>query len=615
MASRIQALAALWTVIAMIPAAYGQENATDKEPLKFAPLRDLARSGQSASYDRDARLKVVLVEPGRGIVGRPMNFEVVVENTGTRASGKETGLIVEFQFARRTEAYGLMVGELAPKAKRTHSFQYVPHGRLTHVRVHPGSWDKTATTTGVYSVEMERAPGVAGGSFAKVWADYDPRTPLTEYLPKSPVFAKVQRPKLPATLADVPEVSFADHLPHTMPAVSAELHFITTIEKIHHVNQKKMDAYMELMREHRPDLAGLPFLLGDACRLKGETGKQFAVETAKIREVQRNFMTIDHLVQQSDLTPPREPKGPQERRGNGLIISALQSFDSKEWPREGLGQFSANVRVAAMMQMLTQESREDRLEMVTYLDRLTEVDATRALAKLAIYSEERQVRSAAVQALKSRRGRDYTDILVSGLGYPWPTVAQRSSEAVVQLGRTDLVSELIDMLGHNDPRAPRLHAVNGKSTKVVKEVVRINHLHNCLLCHAPASSGEGNQLVVESDLTSQIPVPSSPIVQYYGGTVVPDMLVRFDVTYLRQDFTMNLPVKDTKPWPEIQRFDFVVRTRAVADQEARTIAELLQQSREKGLSPYQLAALTALRELTGRDAEPTPAAWKRVLGK
>ena len=119
----------------------------------------------------------------------------------------------------------------------------------------------------------------------------------------------------------------------------------------------------------------------------------------------------------------------------------------------------------------------------------------------------------------------------------------------------------------------------------------------------------------EPDLTGQIPIPSSPIVQYYGGSVVPDMLVRFDVTYLRQDFTMNLPVKNAKPWPEMQRFDFVVRTREVADQEARTIGELLQLSRAGGLSPYQLAALTALRELTGRDAKPTAAAWKRVLSR
>ena len=158
MLSRHPALTVLSAAFfAIVPAGYGQEKATEKEPLKFAPLQELAKSGQTASFDWAAPLKVVLARPGRGIVGRPMNFEVIVENAGIKASGKETGLIVEFQYARRTEAYGLMIGELAPRAKRTHSFQYVPRGRLTHVRVHPGSWDKSASSSGVYSLEIDRA--------------------------------------------------------------------------------------------------------------------------------------------------------------------------------------------------------------------------------------------------------------------------------------------------------------------------------------------------------------------------------------------------------------------------------------------------------------------------
>jgi len=104
MLSRIQALTVLSAAFfAIVPAGYGQEKAAAKEPLKFAPLHELARSGQTASFDWEAPLAVVLIEPSRGIVGRPMNFDVVVENTGTMASGTETGLIVEFEYARRTE--------------------------------------------------------------------------------------------------------------------------------------------------------------------------------------------------------------------------------------------------------------------------------------------------------------------------------------------------------------------------------------------------------------------------------------------------------------------------------------------------------------------------------
>jgi hypothetical protein len=36
--------------------------------------------------------------------------------------------------------------------------------------------------------------------------------------------------------------------------------------------------------------------------------------------------------------------------------------------------------------------------------------------------------------------------------------------------------------------------------------------------------------------------------------------------------------------------------------------------RESGvLSPYHKAALTALRELTGKDTEPTAEAWRKLL--
>jgi hypothetical protein len=63
----------------------------------------------------------------------------------------------------------------------------------------------------------------------------------------------------------------------------------------------------------------------------------------------------------------------------------------------------------------------------------------------------------------------------------------------------------------------------------------------------------------------------------------------------------------------MQRFDFVVRTRALTDESAKALTKALA-SREPGvLSPYHRAALGALRELTGRDTAPTPDAWRRLL--
>jgi hypothetical protein len=93
----------------------------------------------------------------------------------------------------------------------------------------------------------------------------------------------------------------------------------------------------------------------------------------------------------------------------------------------------------------------------------------------------------------------------------------------------------------------------------------------------------------------------------------PEILVRVDVTYLRQDFSTMQPVVDANPWPERQRFDFLVRTRELTEDEATAYRDKLKPREPGEFSPYQRAALAALRELTGRDTEPTPEAWRRLL--
>jgi hypothetical protein len=74
-----------------------------------------------------------------------------------------------------------------------------------------------------------------------------------------------------------------------------------------------------------------------------------------------------------------------------------------------------------------------------------------------------------------------------------------------------------------------------------------------------------------------------------------------------------LAVADANPWPEMQRFDFLVRTRVLSDEEATAYREKLKPREVGEFSPYQRAALAALRELTRRDTEPTPKAWRRLL--
>ena len=43
--------------------------------------------------------------------------------------------------------------------------------------------------------------------------------------------------------------------------------------KINHLNRKKRDGFMLAMLEQRPDLRGLPFLMGDDCRTQRGSGE------------------------------------------------------------------------------------------------------------------------------------------------------------------------------------------------------------------------------------------------------------------------------------------------------------------------------------------------------
>jgi hypothetical protein len=63
----------------------------------------------------------------------------------------------------------------------------------------------------------------------------------------------------------------------------------------------------------------------------------------------------------------------------------------------------------------------------------------------------------------------------------------------------------------------------------------------------------------------------------------------------------------------MQRFDFLVRSRELTEEEAAAYREKLAPRQAGEFSPYRRAALVSLRELTGRDTEPTPEAWRRLL--
>ena len=239
-----------------------------------------------------------------------------------------------------------------------------------------------------------------------------------------------------------------------------------------------------------------------------------------------------------------------------------------------------------------------RLGLVKYLTGVPHIEATRALAKLAIFSSEEDVRLAAIESLKVRREKDYTDILVKGLRYPWPAVAKRAADAIGRMERTDLIPELVAVLAQDDPRLPVIHEKEGKKVSTVREMVKINHHRNCMMCHAPGnpSTGSANAMTAEVPVMGQ-PLPS-PLEGYRQSS--PDLMIRIDVTYLRQDFSALLPVADAQPWPECSGFDFFVRERKLTDEEA---GPLSREAHAEGSRRAVALSQGGTRSATGVDRE------------
>jgi hypothetical protein len=474
-----------------------------------------------------------------------------------------------------------------------------------------------------------------------------PKTPVKDLLPAPPRSAPVKM-LLVDDLALVPEVQLQQHLAISgsnnaereearVQAVMATAH---QVAKINFLNGERMDGFVERLLESRPDLAGLPFTLGEACRLTKDHRDRFRLQIFDVRSV---------------LAETRPDPNSDTIRNPTKLQLRLRQYAEAFWNEydtavktrtagEKPHPLEERCAVAALTQVLGPESQLYQLGLVQRLEGFTTTAAgtahsTQALAGLALFAPDDATRRAATDALRRRDPAAVAPHLLRGLRYPWPAVARNAADAIVRLGRADLTPALVQMLDEPDPRAPAAEVLNnGGRVTVVRELVRINHHRNCLLCHAPANTpemfgdvvkatdvplpnGVGKGVKVQrvalkslntgSDMAPVL-IPGTPFPppsSYYSQFRTPDILVRADVTYLRQDFSVMQKVPNAAPWPELQRFDFLVRTRTVTEQEAAAYrAEFTGQD-----NPYHEVALDALRLLTGRDAGTTAQEWRATL--
>ncbi len=333
----------------------------------------------------------------------------------------------------------------------------------------------------------------------------------------------------------------------------------------------------------RSDLVGLPFRTGDQCRKHPEEVRFMASTSASVGRVLMIASRASH----------------QSWSYSNAVDAAesIRNSDKLQRPEA----------VSTLVQMLQVEPLPVRFELIRVLSGIQHPLAGVALAERAIFDVAEEVRVTAIEALKSQSVEKYRHRLFDGLRYPWAPASYFAAQALISLDDKESVSSLVEMLDEADPN---LSFINDDGVYVKRELVRINHLRNCVLCHAPSQS--------RSDLVrGSVPTPGRPIPAGYNSRSRGEF-VQADVVYLKQDFSVMHHVENADPWPTRQRFDYVVRVRELTpeEQEEATVNDQTDTHRNRTNPtsfPQRQAILLALRELTGKDAGESSENWRAFL--
>jgi HEAT repeats len=393
-----------------------------------------------------------------------------------------------------------------------------------------------------------------------------------------------------AQLDSVPEIALLAPPSKNLSTEDARKGIADQMRVMRDHNRNAEDGFVRHLMKERSDLAGLPFLLGGSCRLDAQ---------------------MTNLFRQASITVRRAAAAPRSSQ-TAYVSAAPGPIANRFWydwtVRHGESSKTPTKRqscgIAALVQILGDADRDQRNYLVDLLANIDQADATKALVRYALYDSDCTIRREATYALHKRPVSETLPPLLRGFRHPWPAAAQHAGQALVEMHLTEAVPGLIEFLDEPDPAAPVALEVNGKKSLAVREMVRINHLRNCQLCHAPGDDRAVLQVRVPSPAE---PAPPSFSLEYYGSEESRDIVVRADVTYLRQDFSLMQKVANADPWPDKQRFDFLVRNKPISQEEAAQLQKV------NGRSLQHEFALATLRQLTGQDHGNSAADWRRAF--
>jgi hypothetical protein len=369
------------------------------------------------------------------------------------------------------------------------------------------------------------------------------------------------------------------------------------------------DEYLRLeptyILAHNPELKTLPFRRGLATRIDQNASKE-----------------LQSLGQELHLLIDERAARNGGKENNATLLAEFMKLETRKDKKPTWLRPEA---VPTLQQILGHEDTPVRLMLVDLLAQIDGRASSVALVQHAVFDLSSEVRDAAIKALDRRPREQYRSALVAALRYPWAPAADHAAEALVALRDRDAAPLLVRMLSEPDPSDPVVKKDSYKKEHLWKrEVVRMKHMDNCVVCHPPANSGSestlgivpgfvlvegqcGKAVVSNSPLTASASQPSD--YQNLKGGGAP-LLIRGDITYLRQDFSIQQPVRLTLTNPPVNlRFDYIVRTRKLTDSQTR---EWKAQAKRPDTYEQREAVLFALRELTGQDAGPTTEAWQKL---
>jgi hypothetical protein len=339
----------------------------------------------------------------------------------------------------------------------------------------------------------------------------------------------------------------------------------------------------------QPELRGLVFQKAGNCRRELQSAKTLETCAFCLRE----------LLNQADR---------ERAHYGGPHVAAI-------YCGKAIGQFAQNLKpekcpaeaIAALAQVVPERQEPARFALVKELSRLKKDKRARdALLRLAIFDLSEVIRQEAVEALRDQPRAEYRPVFLAGLRYPWPPVAEHAAEALVALEDRAAVADLTRLLDEPDPAAPYIGEGNKWS---MRELVAVNHMQNCLLCHAPSFSKD-------DPIRVRIPEPNKPLPtaslydRDFRGPAV-----RADITYLRQDFSVRQPVADHGVWPEYQRYDYLVRVRELSELDQKRLDREGAGKAASGQAssyPQREAVRFALNHLRGKRAAQSRTEGRRT---